>query len=429
MKTMQKWLSVLIVVAVVFSVMPRSATVTAQTSLLVNGGFEDAGTGSTATSWTAWWLEAPKPSDGSYNYAYKPRWNVEKLNTGAARELVYAGNNSQRVINNWDPWYAGVRQTVTAPAGARVRLTAYARVWASASDWPSASDPAAPVKAQVGIDPNGGDNAFGSSVAWSAAIAPHGGWQSVSVEAVVGSAGRVTVFLGVDYRGSSRFWLGSFWDEASLVVVSGGTPIPGATSTPAPTLTRTATPTGTRTIVPPPATLPPAVYVVHKGDTLSVIAKRFGVTLAALMAANNIKNADRIYVGQALRIPGGSVLTPTPPATNPATGATPVAMYYIVQKGDVPGTIARKFNVSLQAFLDINPAIVNGVIYAGQRVYIPVGGLPATPMFGPVTVTVRAGDTLSRLARLYNTTVERLKQLNNLKTDSIYVGQRLIVAP
>jgi LysM repeat protein len=429
MKTATKGLWLAVIATLVFAMWPRGATVTAQTNLLLNGGFEDAGTGSTATSWTAWWLETPRPSDGSLNYAYKPRWNVEKLSSGAARELIYAGSNSQRVINNWDPWYAGVRQTVSAPAGSRVRLTAYARVWASNGDWPAPTDASVLVRAQAGLDPNGGDNAFASSVVWSAAIAPRDGWQSVSVEAVVGSAGRVTAFLGVDYRGSSRFWLGSFWDEATLVAVSGGTPIPGVTNTPQPTFTRTATPTRTTTAIAPTATPPPSVYIVHRGDTLGGIARRFGVTLSALMAANNIRDANLIFVGQALKIPGGSAVTPTPAATNPGTGATPVAMYYIVQPGDVPGAIAKKFNVSLQAFWDVNPAIVNGVIYVGQRVFIPAGGLPATPMFGPFTITVRAGDTLIRLARQYNTTVERIKQLNNLKTDSIFVGQRLLVAP
>ena len=53
-----------------------------------------------------------------------------------------------------------------------------------------------------------------------------------------------------------------------------------------------------------PATSGGGVYVVRRGDTLSAIARRYGVTLAALMSQNGIRNANRIYIGQRLAIPG-----------------------------------------------------------------------------------------------------------------------------
>jgi hypothetical protein len=188
---------------------------------VLNGSFEigDSQTNTGTANWLPWWLESPKPPDGSYNYAYKPNsFNQECLSTGAASVFIYTGNCSQRVLNNWDPWWAGVKQRAAAPAGQRVRLTAYGRAWASSVAFPAPSDPNVNVKMQVAIEPNGNCDQFASTVIWSAPIAPHDGWQAVSVDAQVGPAGQVCVILSTDYRGYSRFNLASFWDAASLVL-------------------------------------------------------------------------------------------------------------------------------------------------------------------------------------------------------------------
>ena len=84
------------------------------------------------------------------------------------------------------------------------------------------------------------------------------------------------------------------------------TPTPTVTKTPAPTKSPTPTPTATKTPTPTPtptATTKPSTYTVVSGDTLTKIANRFGVTQAALMAANKITNANSIQLGQKLVIP------------------------------------------------------------------------------------------------------------------------------
>ncbi len=362
--TTRRWLLAWLSLALALSplAVARAARPAQTANLLTNGGFEDATTAATATGWIAWWQESPRPADGGLNYAFKPSWNVERKSAGAAPELVLAGDKAQRVINSWDPWWAGVKQVVFAPAGARVRLTVSARLWAAAGNWPTASDTDVAARVQVGLEPNGSDNQLASTVVWSSAITPHNGWGTVTVETVVGSAGRVGVFLGADYRGYSRQFLAAFFDEAALTVVAGGTPAPGATrtSTPTGTLAPTGTPAPNATLTPTAVlTGAPAAYVVKAGDTLSAIARRFNLSLPALMAANQITNGDRIFVGQVLIIRGG----------------------------------------------------------AGQ------------PPAGAIIHIVQRGDTLNRLARRYAITVAQLKAWNTLKTDVIYIGQRLIVGP
>ena len=90
-------------------------------------------------------------------------------------------------------------------------------------------------------------------------------------------------------------------------------PLP--TYTPAPTVSA-AQPTAAPTNVPAPTpTATPVVYVVKPGDSASLIAKRFGLTLQVLLAANNILNPNVVELGQKLVIPVGATVTTTLPTT------------------------------------------------------------------------------------------------------------------
>ncbi len=318
------WLHLLALLLVFGSSWPvAEAAPAAQTgNLIVNGGFETTGGSTGAANWLPWWSEIPKPSQESFNYAYKPNWNVDSLNNNDAKANIYAGSNTQRVINNWDPWYAGVKQVVNAPAGARVRLTAYGKLWASPDDWPAPADTTVDARMFIGLDPNGTENQFASNVVWSGSIRPLGTWQSVSVEATVGSGGRVGVFLAADYRGNSRKFMASFWDEISLTVVgasSGNPPAPGATTAPQPT---SAPVFLTPFTLPTPGPDGNIVYVVQPGDTLWRIAGIAGTTVDQIKAMNGL-SSEIISVGQRLIIgKSAAAITPTQP---PAPTAAPDA--------------------------------------------------------------------------------------------------------
>jgi LysM repeat protein len=78
-------------------------------------------------------------------------------------------------------------------------------------------------------------------------------------------------------------------------------PTPSPIATPSATVAPTVPPTVAPTAVPTPA--PQETYVVQQGDTLAAIAQQFGVTVAAIQAANGIEDADEIIIGQVLVIP------------------------------------------------------------------------------------------------------------------------------
>ncbi len=85
----------------------------------------------------------------------------------------------------------------------------------------------------------------------------------------------------------------------SLTPTASPSPSPSPSPAPSPTVTPTPAPTPT----PPPTPTPLLTYVVQEGDTLADIAERFGSTVAAIQAANDIEDPNEIIIGQTLVIP------------------------------------------------------------------------------------------------------------------------------
>ncbi len=165
----------------------------------------------------------------------------------------------------------------------------------------------------------------------------------------------------------------------------------------------------------PAYTTQQTTYVVQRGDTLSRIAQQHGTTVAAIQRANNLLS-DRIYVGQRLVIPGS--VDPNQPSNG---------TIYIVQAGDNLSRIALRYGTTVTAIKSANN-LLSDRIYVGQRLLIPSGNAPVPTPIPSSIYTVQSGDTLSGIARRFGTTVAAIKAANNLISDRIFVGQRLIIA-
>ncbi|WP_214876213.1 LysM peptidoglycan-binding domain-containing protein [Exiguobacterium sp. CH10] len=157
-------------------------------------------------------------------------------------------------------------------------------------------------------------------------------------------------------------------------------------------------------------------YTVKSGDTLYSIARTYGVTVSALAAANNITNVNSISVGQVLIIPGTTV---TPPPTT--------TVKYTVKSGDTLYKIATMYNTTVAKIAAANNITNVNLISVGQVLIIP-GTTVTPPPTTTVKYTVKSGDTLYKIATMYNTTVAKIATANNItNVNLITVGQVLTI--
>ncbi|WP_214884477.1 MULTISPECIES: LysM peptidoglycan-binding domain-containing protein [unclassified Exiguobacterium] len=157
-------------------------------------------------------------------------------------------------------------------------------------------------------------------------------------------------------------------------------------------------------------------YTVKSGDTLYSIARTYGVTVSDLAAANNITNVNLISVGQVLIIPGTTV---TPPPTT--------TVKYTVKSGDTLYKIATIYNTTVAKIAAANKITNINLISVGQVLIIP-GTTVTPPPSTTVKYTVKSGDTLYKIATMYNTTVAKIAAANNItNVNLISVGQVLTI--
>ncbi len=130
-------------------------------------------------------------------------------------------------------------------------------------------------------------------------------------------------------------------------------------------------------------------YTIQWGDTLWGLSRTYGATVDAIVQANpKITNPNLIFAGDTIEIPVGPTSTPGPTTTIvPSPTTPPYYITYVVQPGDTLTKIAIRFNTTIYAIMQANPQITNpNLIYAGQVLLIPsgTGGQP-TPTPTPVT--------------------------------------------
>lgn len=103
--------------------------------------------------------------------------------------------------------------------------------------------------------------------------------------------------------------------------------------------------------------------------------------------------------------------------TNTPYSSPELEDYYIVQKGDTLYKIANKYNITVQALKELNN-LTTDVLQIGQQLLLKNNDEQST-------YNVKKGDTLYSIANTFNTTVDKIKKLNNLNTNTLYIGQIL----
>jgi len=150
------------------------------------------------------------------------------------------------------------------------------------------------------------------------------------------------------------------------------------------------------------------VYVVKGGDTLYSIAQTNNTTINEIKNLNNL-NSNILTIGQILILPN--------PTTNDLND-----VYYIVKSGDTLYSIAKKNNVSIDDLKNINN-LTSNVLSIGQKLLIPSESVSDDNNY----YIVKNGDTLYSIARKYDTTIDNIKSVNNLISNILSIGQKLII--
>lgn len=121
------------------------------------------------------------------------------------------------------------------------------------------------------------------------------------------------------------------------------------------------------------AAAPPSTYVVQQGDTVWAIARHHGLDTATVLSANGLSTSSVIRPGQTLRLTAAPTTAPTaPPAETPARTSD-----YEVRAGDTVSAIARAHGVSVDAVLGANGLTRASIIYPGETLHIPAAAAPA----------------------------------------------------
>ena len=183
-------------------------------------------------------------------------------------------------------------------------------------------------------------------------------------------------------------------------------------------------------------------YLIQSGDTLYSIARRSGMSLNALLTLNGLSQSSVIYPGQSLTISQSDsrVATKSSSTGNPLASGVSTSGTYTVKAGDTLYGIARRSGMSLNSLLTLNGLSQSSVIYPGQT--LKLSGASNATVASPAsykstassastsgTYTVKAGDTLYRIAYNHGISLTTLLSINGLsETSTIIPGQQLVVS-
>lgn len=152
-------------------------------------------------------------------------------------------------------------------------------------------------------------------------------------------------------------------------------------------------------------------YIVKKGDSLWSISNKYGLSVDELKDLNNL-SSNNLSVGQKLLIKDTS-------------SSDDLGIYYTVKAGDTLYGIANEYGLSVDELKSMN-GLSNNNLSVGQKLLVSGTGEVVVGNDYD-TYVVKSGDNLYAIARKYGISVDKLKDINNLSSNLLSVGQKLLV--
>ncbi len=356
-----------------------------------------------AEGWTSWYRAAEGDNAAA--------WELVQPEYGPARDVdehahIREGETSQVIRSFYATFDAGLLQEIAdVEVNSWLRFSANAWVWSSVLDDPEQSEDDGDVFVQVGIDPDGGTDPDSEEIVWSEiSYELYDGWReyavvtqatgeevSVFVRALVGQPVRNT-HVWID---ETQLFLDVFDEEVveALAVAIGPTPFPTAV---------------------------PVYHIVGEGESLEAIARRYSISVDAILKANNLVSASLVHPGSQLYIPAREA-----PVATPLPEIEANAAWYVIRAGDTFAGIAELYGVDVAELAALNQDVNTSFLVVGQALVVPAVPSPPTSM---QSYTVRRGDTLGDIALRFNISVEELASANDITvTSNLEAGQILVI--
>ncbi|MBN2237328.1 MAG: LysM peptidoglycan-binding domain-containing protein [Bacteroidales bacterium] len=173
-----------------------------------------------------------------------------------------------------------------------------------------------------------------------------------------------------------------------------------------------------------------SIHIVRSGENLGLIASKYRTSVSRLQAWNGLKNS-RIYPGQKLIVysPGNTPSSSQVSSRQTAQTSVSSNSVHQVKSGENLGLIAKKYGVSIQQLKSWNNLSSN-IIKPGQKLSIhssTTKPISTSSQKGDIIVhTVKSGDTLWEIAKQYKSSIDSIKELNQLgNSNKLKLGQKL----
>ena len=195
-----------------------------------------------------------------------------------------------------------------------------------------------------------------------------------------------------------------------LILVGQVLEIPGTVPDPGDSDTPDVSENGSRTVT----------HTVVRGEALSRIAARYGVTVSAIAAANNIPNLNLIRPGQQIIVP----------ANGPFAGTNePAPLYHVVQRGETLASISSRYELSISQLASANGMSTTTQLITGARLRL-IAPEPFEPEgIGSIEYVVKSGDRVGDLAFEHGTTITEIVRLNNLRNANLIRPGQVLLLP
>jgi len=172
--------------------------------------------------------------------------------------------------------------------------------------------------------------------------------------------------------------------------------------------------------------------IVRRGDTFSGIARRYGISISRLHAANpQIRNIHKLRIGQRINIPGKTTIL-----TSPINVSRENTFEYTVRKNDTLGILAESYHTNVQTLQALNNMGRRTTIYVGKKLLIPGGQNSKNQKQQRITdlgnakiiYIVQKNDTIYEIAQKYGVDYRKIIEINKIRNyRKIMPGQKLII--